>query len=365
MPAISGFSPAMVRETLEIVPRLLDASALRTRLASELGRPDALDAWSLDPKGKLLGQGVPLGRRPARRGRGQVSSGCIDSIIMSLLTRNATIRRMSSADSQFPLLFAESLRAADPTGELVSQLDLLSWESCGEDIEDVFKRAAAGHRDLGWRGRGLRLPPETWAGLPAYRLRPQNLLRRRQPRRVKTRRSVGKRPAASRGTWPYGIRRPAPRRRPFSSKETPKALMQSLVSELTRLSSRLPPGPLNAEEAVWRLEHRHKALMATMEGRGPDALACADNDQGTVVWRADQGDLATSPLHRFVYFAPFRDLAKKPRRAIAVVDPRSIECPVCSWLPRKFPPTARRWLKRARPPAESGLHARVRDRRAP
>ena len=44
MPRVTGFSPAMVGATLDLIPRLLDPVALKARLRAELGREDALDS---------------------------------------------------------------------------------------------------------------------------------------------------------------------------------------------------------------------------------------------------------------------------------------------------------------------------------
>ncbi|MDE2292461.1 MAG: hypothetical protein KGL53_10290, partial [Elusimicrobia bacterium] len=146
-----GFSAATVRATLDILPRLLEAGALRRRLERELGRADALDAWSLDPEGERTLKAFPLGA-VLHVAAGNIFLGCIDSVVMSLLTNNVTLLRMSSADTAFPLLFAESLRRADRDGVLAGTLAAVSWDSAREDVAAVFKRRLQGV--VVWGGEG-------------------------------------------------------------------------------------------------------------------------------------------------------------------------------------------------------------------
>ena len=303
MPGVSGFSPEMVRRTLEIIPGLLSRDALRRRLRAELGREDALDRWSLEPSGGAALKACPLGA-VLHVAAGNIFLGCIDSVVMSLLTNNVTLLRLSSADREFPLLFAESLLKADPEGDLVSGLAVLSWEKGLEDVEKVFKRRLQGvvvwggesavsayRRDLGSGCKLVAFGPKLSFGVVSR----EGLRRRgvREAARRAARDIVWWDQAACASPQTLFIEGPS------------GEFMESLASELERSARELPPGRLSPDEAAEIVQERHRALAAELLGRG--RLLAGRDLRWTIAWNK-KGELKASPLSRFIHVRPYEGL---------------------------------------------------------
>ncbi|MBI4348114.1 MAG: AMP-binding protein [Elusimicrobia bacterium] len=305
MPRVTGFSSEMVRRTLEIIPDLLEAAALRQRLASELGRESALDAWSLEPGGGRAIKAFPLGS-VLHVAAGNVFLGCIDSVLMSLLTQNVTLLRLSSADPEFPFLFAESVARADPGRELTGGLAMLSWDK-GDPAEAVFKSrldgvvvwggpaALAAYRD--GLGAGTKLvafgPKLSFAVVSRAGLREAGV------------REAARRLARDVCWWDQAAC--ASPQTVFVEGE-PGPFLTALERELARAGRRLPRGTSRPDEAASLLEERHRALAAELHGRG----RLRTGSGWTVAWRREPA-LRASPLGRFVQATPYRDAAQLAR----------------------------------------------------
>ncbi|MHB8533509.1 MAG: acyl-CoA reductase, partial [Solirubrobacteraceae bacterium] len=304
MPRISGFSSATVRQTLEIIPLLLDKRTLRRRLAAELGREDALDAWSLDPEGATAVKAFPLGA-VLHVAAGNIFLGCIDSVVMSLLTNNVTLLRLSASDTTFPLLFAESLVRADKAGALGSTLSILSWPRGAEAVESVFKRRLQGivvwggesavsayRRNLGVGAKLIAFGPKlsfgvvSRAGLERFGVK-----------------KAARRAARDVALWDQAAC--ASPQTLFVQDRDPRAFLDALAAEFSRLARTQPMGAPTPDEAASLLEERHRALTAELLGRG---RLLAPKDLGwTVAWNRESS-LKASPLRRFLHVRPYKDI---------------------------------------------------------
>lgn len=301
MPAVTGFSPAMVRRTLEIIPRLLEAQALRRRLRAELGRESALDAWSLQPDGGQAVKAFPLGG-VLHVAAGNVFLGCIDSMVMSLLTNNVTLLRLSSADREFPFLFAKSLARVDPEGALVSGLAILSWKQ-GDPAEAVFKRRLDGVVVWGGEGAVSAYRQGLGAGTKLVAFGPRlsfAVLSRAGLARVGVR-EAARRLAEDVAWWDQAAC--ASPQTVFIQDRDPRAFSAALAEELDRLAGALPAGVPSPDEAAAALEERHRALAAELHRQG--ALLCGR--RWTVAFRRRPA-LRASPLGRFLQLTPYRDV---------------------------------------------------------
>ncbi|MBI3298259.1 MAG: AMP-binding protein [Elusimicrobia bacterium] len=292
MPGVTGFSPETVRRTLDILPRLFERTALRRRLREELGGEEALDEGRTLPLGAVLHVAA-----------GNIFLGCIDSVLMSLLTHNVTILRSSSADPVFPGLFAESLRRADRDGELSSGLAIVSWDSARKDVSAVFKRrlqgvvvwggaeAVASYREgLGPGCRLVAFGPKLSFGVIS-----------RAGLALHGPREAARRAARDIVWWDQAAC--ASPQTLFVEDDDPEELLGALAAELARLDREVPPGRLPADAAADRAAERHRALAAELEGRGR-LLAGAG---WTVAWRRD-GALRASPLNRYIQVSSYRGL---------------------------------------------------------
>ncbi|MBI5596378.1 MAG: hypothetical protein HY928_09855 [Elusimicrobia bacterium] len=302
MPRVTGFSPAMVRSTLELIPRILERGALTARLRAELGREDALDSWRLDPDGGAALKALPLGA-VLHVAAGNIFLGCIDSAVMSLLTNNATVLRTSSADPEFPLLFAESLRRADRRGALAGTLAAVSWPSGDAAVESVFKRRLQGvvvwggekavsayREDLGAGCRLVAFGPKlsfavvSRAGLERWGVA-----------------EAARRAARDVAWWDQAAC--ASPQTLFVEHPRPDAFLDALARELARAGRTQPPGRLSPDAAASVVEERHRALAAELCGKG----RLRAGDGWTVAWRSEPA-LRASPLNRFLQVSPYRDL---------------------------------------------------------
>lgn len=305
MPGVSGFSPETVRRTLEIIPRLLSRENLAKRVRAELGRLDALDAWSLEPEAGSAIKAFPLGS-VLHVAAGNIFLGCIDSVVMSLLTNNVTLMRMSSADMTFPFLFAESLVQADREGDLASGLSLLSWPKGSDEIESVFKRGVQGvvvwggeqavsayRKDLGIGTKLIAFGPKlSFAAVSRAGLR-----------------RVGPREAARRAAKDVSLWDQAACASPqtlFVQGSDPREFLTELSAALAREARACPPGPASPDEAASVLEERQRVLADELAGSA--RLLAAENQSWTVAW-SRKSALAASPLRRFVHVRPYKDLA--------------------------------------------------------
>jgi phenylacetate-coenzyme A ligase PaaK-like adenylate-forming protein len=307
-----SFSRRMNESTLDLLPGLLDEASLTARLRAELGRDDALDAWALEPGADYALRAFPLGS-VLTVAAGNVFIGCVDSVVMSLLTRNVSLLRVSSADREFPLLFAESLRAAAP--ELARLLSVLWWDSGRKEVESVFKRNLQGiavwggqeaissyRRDLGPGCRLLDFGPKLSFGA----------LTRKGLARVGAR-EAARRAARDVARWDQSA---------CASPQTlfvegrPGRFLDMLGQELDKLERSLPSGRPRPDEAVRTLERRQIALARGLLGGGR-LLSSAQGQRWTVDYDP-AGGLKTSPLRRYVNVVSFRgprDLATQAAKA--------------------------------------------------
>jgi phenylacetate-coenzyme A ligase PaaK-like adenylate-forming protein len=303
MPRATGFSPATVRATLELIPHILERRALRLRLRAELGREDALDVWRSDPEGGGALKALPLGA-VLHVAAGNIFLGCIDSAVMSLLTNNVTLLRTSAADPGFPLLFAESLRRAAP--ELARDLAVLSWPSGDAEVEGVFKNRLDGV--VVWGGEAAVAAYRQGLG-PGCRLVPFGpklsfgVVSRAGLRRVGVR-EAARRAARDVAWWDQNAC--ASPQTLFVQGPRDDAFLEALAAELRHLARSFPAGTPSPDAAASAVEERHRALAAELTGRG--RLLAAGDGSWSVAWRQEPA-LRASPLNRFLQVSPYRDAA--------------------------------------------------------
>jgi phenylacetate-coenzyme A ligase PaaK-like adenylate-forming protein len=139
----SSFSSEMDRATLDIIPSLFSKANLQQRLLVDFRNPESLDEYvSIDfyqghikynPLGLLLHVTA-----------GNVFLGCIDSLIMGLLTKNVSLVKLSSTNLILPHLFIKSLEQIDHDKELCENICLLNWKGGDTEIESQLKNGVDG-----------------------------------------------------------------------------------------------------------------------------------------------------------------------------------------------------------------------------
>jgi hypothetical protein len=138
-----AFSRRAVEAALESLVLAMHPQVLAAGLAREFGRLDLVDKWQADDQGIGHVRAFPLGAI-AQILAGNVFLGGAIALSQSLLTRNATLLKLSREDSGFTALFVRALREADP-GEILSRsLVVASWDSQEDHLNDVVRAEADG-----------------------------------------------------------------------------------------------------------------------------------------------------------------------------------------------------------------------------
>ncbi len=140
LPAVTGYSPEMVRLVLERMTADWRSDALERLLRAELGDPAALDGF------------VPAAGVPARRQRasgpalafhvfaGNVPGVAVTSLVRSLLVKSATFGKTAAGEPVLAPLFARALADVDP--EIAAALAVGHWEGGTEELEAVALAAS-------------------------------------------------------------------------------------------------------------------------------------------------------------------------------------------------------------------------------
>lgn len=299
-----AFSSKTIFDTLELLPQILNRRALRARLVAELGRADAMERWSMEPAAEFSERAVPLGT-VLTVAAGNIFLGCIDAVVMSLVTNNVAILKTSASDREFPLLFADSLRRADPERIVSSTLAVVSWKSGTESVERTFKNRLQGISVWGGEGAILSYRKDLPITCRLLEFGPKlsfAVVTKAGLKRLGVS-ETARRIARDASRWDQSA---------CASPQTlfiegnSDDLLMALGQELESLSKQSPKGPTGPEDAVATLEGRHRALAAELLDQG--RLIESPKDQHWTVAQRSEPGLRASPLGRFVQVSPFRGL---------------------------------------------------------
>jgi len=141
LPAITGYSPPMIRKGLPGYLATFRRENLWRLLEAELGDPHYLDAFR--PRGRLGGRSRAYGPRLTTHVfAGNVPGLPAQSLVCALLAKAACLGKAASEEPLFPALFAASLAEVDP--RLGACLAITWWPGGTEALEAVaFGRADA------------------------------------------------------------------------------------------------------------------------------------------------------------------------------------------------------------------------------
>lgn len=304
MPEVVGFSPAMVERGLDELARLCSRRNLLELLRYELGIVETLDRWywRAGYGGYLKGQplGVVLHVSP-----GNVFLGAVDSLLRGLLTKNANLLKVSSADPIFPLLFARTLADADPDGVLSRSFAVVSFRGGEADLEARFKQRCQGIVVWGgeqavqsWRRDlplGVRLveygPRLSFAVITRAYLQDADL------------RDLARRLALDVVMWEQRgcgspqmlfLEGPSPRT---------EAFLQALREALESMAWEIPPARLHLDSEIEILRERELARFGEIAG-GSRAWFPEGDTRWTLLWR-DSSERLGSPLNRTLVVHPY------------------------------------------------------------
>ena len=143
LPDLVGFSPEMIDRGFSELGRLLDRSELENKLRFDLGRSATLDGWVWDKNYEGYLRAAPLGVL-THVSPGNVFLGAADSLVHGILTKNINIVKVSKGDPLFPLLFARSIREADPEGRICRSFAVMTLPAERTEHEEVLRSKSDG-----------------------------------------------------------------------------------------------------------------------------------------------------------------------------------------------------------------------------
>ena len=302
------FSREMIAQTLALLPSVLSRSELEARIRAELGPlalldgfvhdPDFAGSHSMRPRGVLLHVAA-----------GNVFLGCVDSLVMGLITKNVNILKLSRSDPYFPLAFVRSLAEHDREKDVCRSIAVVSWKGGDQSVESVLKSGA--DTIMVWGGEG---------SVRAYRegLGISTRLVEYGPKvstAIVTRESLteGRRTRLAMGLardmvmWDQSACS-SPQTVYIQDMDTPgsgvNALVPSLLSALETLSIDLPLGRLSIDEKVEIRKERERARFAMAQGEG-QVWESKPAMNYTVIHRPSPG-FCLSPLNRTLFLRSFQ-----------------------------------------------------------
>jgi hypothetical protein len=140
LPAITHFSPAMVKRVLDRMAADWRAEPLRALLAAEVGDARVLDGIAPSPRGH--GRAMAFGPRLATHVfSGNVPGVAVTSLVRALLAKSASLGKTATGEPLLPALFARGV--AEEDAELGACLAVTYWSGGDEEME----RAALEHAD--------------------------------------------------------------------------------------------------------------------------------------------------------------------------------------------------------------------------
>ncbi len=152
LPNEISFSKEMIEETLKIIPELLNKNTLKQRLNAELGDYKILDTFQKTSNFDGPLKAFPLGTI-LHVSAGNVFLGCIDSLLMGLITKNISLLKLSSQNQMFPELFQRSFLEIDREKILCDKFYILHWKGGDQKFEAPLKEKV--NAILAWGGEEM------------------------------------------------------------------------------------------------------------------------------------------------------------------------------------------------------------------
>lgn len=339
--SILPFSPPMIDQTLAMLPWVLSRDALRERITAELGDPELLDAWVADPafggSSLLRPRGTLL-----HVSAGNVFLGCVDSLVMGLITKNVNVLKLSRSDPYFPLAFARSLAAHDQDGVVTRALAIVSWKGGDLPVEAVFKQAF--DTIMVWGGEDAVKSWRTGLGLGTRlveygpKLSGAVVTRRALVTPAVQRTATGL--ARDVAMWDQAACS-SPQTIYVQDPEEPgsgvKVLIPHLLAALEQLEVTLPRGSMSLDEKVEVRKVREMARFASAQGEAQ--IWESPGDLRYTVIHEKRPGFVLSPLNRTVILRSYRHVPEVLSE-LAPVRPY-LQCMAVAAAPAELPELAR------------------------
>lgn len=306
LPAVTGFSPEMVRLGLDVLARdLLSPAALQKKVSTELqGIPGPLGSgFRYDHSNGTALQWRPLGV-VLHVLAGNVFLGSIGSLLEGLLTGNVNILKMSSDETVFLPLFLESLAALDERGIFSRRIAALSFPSSATEVVAAFKNESDGivvwggeHAVRGWRD-GLPASCRFVVFGPKYSLAVVTAAGLTEQGASETARRI----ASELAIWDQNACT-APQVCYVEGRSNAKELVKELGMALAAQQTALPAGAIDFQTASEIRKIR--GLQEVRQALGSGELTASAIGLQYTAYLDDALDPEASPLHRTLRIVPF------------------------------------------------------------
>lgn len=307
LPAVTGYSPAMVRLVIDRMLADWRAPALESLLRAELGDAHVLDGFRPDPGGtprllRALGPELVFNVFS-----GNVPGVAVTAMVRALLVKAAVLGKTGADDPVLPVLFARALDDVDP--ELGGCVAVTYWPGGSPALE----HAACGAADTiviyggeeAVAGVAALVPPSRRLVIHGPRAS-LGLIGRAALGRDRLAESAGRAARAVAVFDQLGCVSPHLYYVERGGESQPETFADALADALERLNDELPPGPARPEDAARIQQLRGAAEMRALAGQDVRLLV-GPGTSYTVIYDADP-TFTPSCLHRTVWVKPLDDL---------------------------------------------------------
>lgn len=311
LPAVTGYSPAMIRRVLDTMTADWRAERLWALLREEFGDPEVLDGFRA--RAAAPGRTRAFGPRLATHiFSGNVPGVGVTSLIRSLLVKAGTLGKTAAGEPLLPALFAQGI--AEEDAALGACVAVTYWPGGNEELESVALAAAEavivyGSSEVVAAVRA-RTPPE--ARFLGYGHKLSFGLIGREALGVEGAAAVARRAALEVATFDQqGCVSPHLFYVEEGGEVTPRAWAERLAEAMAEIEQELPRGVLSPREAAAIRQLRGEAEFAQLAGSGVELRASAEGTVWTVIYDPDP-EFVASCLNRVVRVKPVPRLENVP-----------------------------------------------------
>lgn len=320
LPAVTGYSPPMVRRGLDAMAAQWRSERLRELLRAEFADPGVLDEFR--PRHGAAGQTRAFGPRFCFHVfSGNVPGVAVTSLVRSLLLKSATLGKTAAGEPLLAALFASGVAEADPgIGECLA---VTYWPGGDEALEEVALERADAVVAYGGREAvsALRAHTPPTARFLAYGHRVSFGVVGREMLTGRSAAETARLAALEVAVWDQqGCVSPHLFYVETGGEVAPRAWAALLAGEMDAVEAQLPRGAISPGEASAIRQLRGQVEFAQQAApEGPEMHASRAGTSWTVLWDPDPAFQA-SCLNRVVRIKPVPSLGAVPAQ-IAEVAP--------------------------------------------
>ncbi len=309
LPAITGFSPSMVREGLTIMMEGLRADRLRSLMKEELGDPGFLDKF----RTRRVGRSKAFGPRLITHVlSGNVPALSAAGMITSLLVKSASLIKTATDEPLFAALFARTLVDVEP--DLSDCLAVVGWKSGTKEaksLEEIaLQRAemviATGSEEALANFKSRLSTHHTTKRFLGYGHRVSFGLIGREA--LTDLRDIANRAAFDVAMYDQrGCLSPHLFYVETGGRHFPREFAHALGEALSRLQRKLPRGTISTKTAAGLHHFRSMYEIKQADGQDVGIFGSETGNLWTVIYE-DDPSFSVSPLFRSVRVKPINDL---------------------------------------------------------